>query len=52
MNSIYISNRYLDFFVDRFLKEIVGKRLFDVVLNFCLKVKKVVDVMIKNIEMY
>lgn len=48
---IYISDRYLDFFMERFLKEIVGKKIFDVVLNFCLKVKEVVDVMKKNIEL-
>lgn len=48
---IYISDRYLDFFMERFLKEIVGKKIFDVVLNFCLKVEKVVDVMKKNIEL-
>lgn len=47
---IYISDRYLDFFMERFLKEIVGKNIVDVVLNFCLKSKKVVNVMIKNIK--
>lgn len=52
LNSIYISNRHLDSLADRLLKEIVGKRLFDVALNPCLKVKKVVDAMIKNIEMH
>lgn len=46
---IYISD--LKVFMERFLKEIVGKDIFDVVLNFCLKVKKVVDVMKKNIEL-
>lgn len=37
--------------MERFLKEMVGKKLFDVVLNLCLKDKKVVDVMIDNIKM-
>lgn len=47
---IYISDIDLDFFVERFLKEVVGVNIFDVVLNFLLKDKKVVDVLIKNIE--
>lgn len=47
---VYISDIYLDFFVEWFLKEIVGEKIFDVVLNFLLKDKKVVDVLIKNIE--
>lgn len=47
---VFISDIYLDFFVERFLKEIVGEKIFDVVLNFLLKDKKVVDVLINNIK--
>nr|XP_034333304.1 uncharacterized protein LOC117691389 isoform X1 [Crassostrea gigas]XP_034333305.1 uncharacterized protein LOC117691389 isoform X2 [Crassostrea gigas] len=47
--TIYISD--LKVLTERLLKEIVGKDIFDVVLNPCLKVKKVVDAMKKNIEL-
>lgn len=50
LNAIYISNTDLDSLADRLLKEIVGKRLLDAVLNPCLKDKKVAGAMIKNIE--
>lgn len=47
---IYIREIYLDFLVERFLKEVVGENIFDVVLNFLLKDENVVNVLIKIIE--
>lgn len=47
---IYIREIYLDFLVERFLKEVVGENIFDVVLNFLLKDENVVNVLIKVIE--
>lgn len=48
--TIYISDIHLDSLAERLLKEIVGKKIFDVVLNPLLKDKKVADALIKNIE--
>lgn len=48
--TIYISDIHLDSLAERLLKEIVGKKIFDVVLNPFLKDKKVADALIKNIE--
>lgn len=48
--TIYISDIHLDSLAERLLKEIVGKKIFDVVLNPLLKDKKVADALIRNIE--
>lgn len=48
--TIYISDTHLDSLAERLLKEIVGEKIFDVVLNPLLKDKKVADALIKNIE--
>lgn len=49
--TIYIGKKHLGTLTERLLKEMVGKKLFDVVLNPCLNDKKVADAMIENIKM-
>lgn len=48
--TIYKSDRHLDTLAARLLKEIVGKKVFDVVLNPCLNNGKLADAVIKNIK--
>lgn len=50
--TIFLSDTHLDLLGERLLKEIFGEKIFDVVMNPCLKVKKVVNAMIKRIEMH
>lgn len=49
--TIYLDENHLEFLTERLLKEMVGKKLFDVVLNPCLKDETVADAMITNIKM-
>lgn len=48
--TISISDKHLDFLGERLLKEIVGENLFEVVLNPCLKNKKVAATLIKILK--
>lgn len=48
--TVSISDTHLDSLAERLLKEIVGEKIFDVVLNPLLKDKKVADALINNIK--
>lgn len=52
MLIIYFSNKYIFSFGNRFFLDIFGECLLDVVFNFCLRNKKVIEVFIKEIDDY